>query len=126
VLGLLVSRRNACTWTGSRSTSYPRLQLVGKVIVGLVEGVLLMAWQGQVQLATGQRILGEIENVLRDSLAIDGLDETTYACVCLVSILASFAASPGSLEMPCLKAGVDLGHALDQGIPGAVINCDQA
>ena len=57
----------------------PRLQSSGEVVVGFVQRVLLVAGQGEVQLAIGKRVLREIEQVLRHPLDVDGAKDAADA-----------------------------------------------
>ena len=53
----------------------PRLQLAGQVVVGFVQRILLVAGQGMVQLAVGQRVFRQMEQVLRHPRCVDGADQ---------------------------------------------------
>ena len=57
----------------------PRFQLPGQVVVGFVQRVLLMAGQGEVQLAVGERVLRQVKQVLFHPLRIDRMDDVADA-----------------------------------------------
>jgi len=89
----------------------PRLQEAGQVVVGLVERALLVAGQGEVHLAIGERVLRQMEQVLLHALGIDRADRAPDGRIDL-------PVAPDSLPARLVRAWLVFGRAGRTRSPG--------